>query len=704
MKICIIADLHLPYNGEAVQYTALGHFYSEAVKKKAELILCAGDFTADGNIDTARFFIDKTRGTGIPYGIIAGNSDLRTPETAEEILALQSPVRENGIFMLRDADRALRDEDMAALEAAEDVRAVIMHHPSGCLSSPSRERFEKWRSAHPDAFVFCAHLHKYKKSGRDIFLPAADPDKAIGTSPRVTYFDTHSGDIGFDGFYCPVPKAFYENIGFSCYEPLKDIPYAARHGICYLELHNLCTGISREELKSEILKWRAKCGRGLSVHAPDIRIRDGKIADTAAWEEFTALVSLTGADRITLHVPRCSVSEYPVYRELILSFVKALSDKMPEGTVIGIENMHMTSGEKPDNSRRFGYTPPEVLEFMADVGNTVKNPVGINLDIGHARNNAPFSEKYTLGAWYAEAGKYAVGFHIHQVADINGRFENHTPFTEPYGKLISLASFFAGLQSGRLGSAPIILEIRGGRYTESIEWLERERQKTVCDLHSHTNISFCGRDEPEVLIEKAISHGIDILGICDHSYGVGKWKEEYFTLQTALAERYADRIKILRGIEIPTVSTHYDIENPDVISVFDYALIEHIDRDNSVAKDDLWGFLGQFGTRLGIAHTDLFGYCEARGIEPREFFTRLGEKNIFWEMNVSFDSTHGYREHGYVREFFASEEQQRIVLESGTALSVGFDSHIAADYDGERVARACEFLLSRGFKLAFVNE
>lgn len=705
MKICIISDLHLPYRRDAVQYRALEYFYSEAVKKKADIIICAGDFTADGDPEAARFFVKRTEETGIPFGIIAGNSDLRAAEKREEILALQSPMRENGIFMLEDAERTLGNEEMTALENSAEVSAVFMHHPAHCLLSPSRERFEKWRNAHPEAYVFSAHLHFSEKNGRDISLPAADPDKAIGASPSVMYFNTESGRITEDRFYCPIPEVFFKNIGFSCYTPIDDIPYAAAHGIGYLELHGIGSGISRERLKEEIAKWKRKCGKGLSVHAPDIKAGpDGSITNGAEWNEFTDFVSSVGAGRITLHVPRCSVSEYPLFRDNIIRFAAEKVKNLPEGTVIGIENMHMTAKDAPDESRRFGYIPAEVIEFMNDIKNAVKNPVGINLDIGHARNNAPFSEKYTLGAWYAEVGKYAVGYHVHQVTVNNGSFENHNPPTEPYGRLISLASFFSELQHGNLSAAPMIFEVRGGRYPESIEWIENERRKKVCDLHSHTNISFCGKDEPEVLIEKAISQGIDILGICDHSYGIGKEKKKYFDLQTSLAEKYSDRIKIIRGIEIPTVSSRFNAEDISDAELFDYALIEHIDFEDSAVKDDLWGFLDSFGTRLGIAHTDLFGYCWKRGIDPEEFFAALARRNIFWEMNVSFDSTHGYREHGYVEEFFNSEEQQKTVLNSGTVLSVGFDSHKAEDYCGDRIANACGFLIGRGFRLAFLNE
>lgn len=39
----------------------------------------------------------------------------------------------------------------------------------------------------------------------------------------------------------------------------------------------------------------------------------------------------------------------------------------------------------------------------------------------------------------------------------------------------------------------------------------------------------------------------------------------------------------------------------------------------------------------------------------------MAEKNIFWEMNVSYDSIHGYREHPYMLRFFDSPEEQEII-------------------------------------------
>lgn len=48
------------------------------------------------------------------------------------------------------------------------------------------------------------------------------------------------------------------------------------------------------------------------------------------------------------------------------------------------------------------------------------------------------------------------------------------------------------------------------------------------DLHSHTYFSACGADEPELLIEKAIESGIDVLGVTDHNYGIGDRQTSVF--------------------------------------------------------------------------------------------------------------------------------------------------------------------------------
>lgn len=246
----------------------------------------------------------------------------------------------------------------------------------------------------------------------------------------------------------------------------------------------------------------------------------------------------------------------------------------------------------------------------------------------------------------------------------------------------------------------------------------------IQDLHSHTYYSFCGRDNPETVVEAAIAGGVELFGICDHNYGIGIARKDlrktpyaidlisyrthlsrYFDHINLIREKYADRIRILRGIEVATQNEKdYVPLPPEVdISFFDYCLIEHLDEiDRSVAHGKLFDFAARCGTpAVGIAHTDLFAFIESIGEDPYRYFCRMAEQNIFWELNVNFDSIHQYREHAYVKRFWEDREQQAIVRESGVRLSVGFDGHRVEDYAPQRVAAACEAVGALGIKLAF---
>lgn len=246
----------------------------------------------------------------------------------------------------------------------------------------------------------------------------------------------------------------------------------------------------------------------------------------------------------------------------------------------------------------------------------------------------------------------------------------------------------------------------------------------IQDLHSHTYYSLCGKDRPEEIVEAAIAGGIELFGICDHNHGIGNGRREIFKLPeeyfpnadygraleryfdhiNLIKEKYADRIKILRGIEVTTHTLKYRATLPEGvdISFFDYCLMENLDDlESSIAGGDPFAFAERCGCPMGIAHTDMFAFVKTIGEEPYEYFKRLAEAGIFWEMNVSFDSIHHYREHKYMLEFFGSKEQQEIVRESGLRLSVGFDGHKVEDYLPERVADYCKRVTAAGIKLAF---
>ena len=246
----------------------------------------------------------------------------------------------------------------------------------------------------------------------------------------------------------------------------------------------------------------------------------------------------------------------------------------------------------------------------------------------------------------------------------------------------------------------------------------------IQDLHSHTYYSFCGKDSPETVVEAAIAGGIELFGICDHNYGIGFCRKDtfkappevipneydpfvlhrYFDHINLIQEKYKDRIRVLCGIEIATDTSRAKAVLPDTadVSFFDYCLIESLDREDSMTQGDLFSFSERCGcTCTGVAHTDLFAFIKRIGEDPYRYFRRMAEQNIFWEMNVSYDSIHKYREHPYMLEFFHNKEQQAIVRESGVRVSVGFDGHRIEDYLPGRVAEYCQRLTEIGIKMAF---
>lgn len=244
----------------------------------------------------------------------------------------------------------------------------------------------------------------------------------------------------------------------------------------------------------------------------------------------------------------------------------------------------------------------------------------------------------------------------------------------------------------------------------------------IQDLHSHTYYSFCGGDKPEEIVEAAIAGGIELFGITDHNYGVGNSRLNvfdapkeivadeyertlirYFDHINLIKEKYEKDIRILRGIEIATVQEkRYALPDSADISFFDYCLVENLLAiEKSAANGDLFAFAKRCGCTVGVAHTDMFAFIEKIGGKPEDYFKQMAEAGIFWEMNVSYDSIHKYREHAYMLDFFEDKEKQRIIKESGVRLSVGFDGHRVRDYLPERVAQYCRRITEMGIKLAF---
>ena len=221
----------------------------------------------------------------------------------------------------------------------------------------------------------------------------------------------------------------------------------------------------------------------------------------------------------------------------------------------------------------------------------------------------------------------------------------------------------------------------------------------IIDMHSHTWYSNCGRDNPEELIKTMISHGVQVLGVTDHNYGIGDREVEYRNCMRTLAKKYADKIKVFCGIEISTLPNLCP-EPSKTFEEYDYCLMENLDNPDAVMKRDIVAYTANYKCHVGIAHTDIFGLIAELGVEPVAYLKSLADNGIFWELNVNYDSIHCYREHEYVKTFYNSVEQQQAVKQAGLHVSVGFDGHRMEDYVVERIKQANVFLQSCGIKNA----
>ncbi len=477
MKICFIADLHLPYHPRAVQYEVFDWALRDLREQGADALVFAGDFTADGHPDAFRAFAEKLRGLDIPVFAMPGNADYRTPETAACADAYVRPtpaaLGETKLLLLFDGRGEIAEETYARLETADENTVVCGHHPPESLPEPHRTRMLAWERTHPQTPAFFAHLHAVTRRGEcGWLLPAADPDKNIGEEPAIAYYDTQTRTLRQSFFRCPVPPDFAERLALSCRRE-EDIRYAAERGLSCIELRGELLH-DPETVLPPVSQWRAAGGTLLSLHAPEL-VAGGRFR-AEEWDAFADFAGRVSAGRVTLHVPDIPADAASDGRLAeIAGFAAEKIAALPDSLVIGVENMHMTAKDTPER-RRFGYLPDECLRFMRILRAHTAKKTGIHLDVGHARNNAPFQQRYTLSAWYAETGAEIVGYHIHQVKIAGGKLENHLPIDDWYGKYISYAGFFRAWETGMLAKAPVILEIRPeGGYRETFALLDRER-------------------------------------------------------------------------------------------------------------------------------------------------------------------------------------------------------------------------------------
>lgn len=467
MKVCLMCDLHLSFEKGALQYNVLDWAIEDIRKKQPGCIIYAGDVTGDGNLAVYEFFLETMNSLNIPFIYIPGNSDLRCNETKGVIAKKASPCRNlvEGveIIALNDCECTINEQQYAVLSEATKDSIVFLHHPMDALKGAYGQKLSEWREKNQDTMVFYGHLHKSEVEHSNVSLQAMDPDKAIGECPCITYYDTDTRQLYKEYYNCPVPKDIYGHFGVSCIRVDSDIEFAIANGLKNLELRPNILACDYGDLKKLIDRWRAAGGENLSVHLPDIRYVDGAVCPDDKWEEVLELADNLKADRFTQHVPIVSVQVTKDDSECLPKIARFLAEKfngLKRSIIVGVENMHMTAKDEANDTRRFGYLPEECLAFMNILKKYCRNEVGINFDIGHARNNMPYSQKYQISTWLTMVGRYIVGYHMHQVTLEDGEFHNHMPITDIYGRLISYASFFKYWEDAKIQKVPIIFEMR----------------------------------------------------------------------------------------------------------------------------------------------------------------------------------------------------------------------------------------------------
>ncbi len=465
MKIAVIGDLHLPYIRKTPQWDFWDWAKQNITVNMPDAVVVIGDISANGNTDVIDAFLQDMNKLPGEKLIIRGNSDLRSDaEKVKKMLPNYAVKTINRwkLIAMDEGDGSLMKNDFS--DCGDKVLLFTHHDFSRELTYTKNLKL----------YVF-GHIHKntyFKKNETEIYsINGCDPDKTIGAPPQITYFEMNETEITVkreewtEAGVCEWTKEekdeFLDLMGISCYKAIEDIGFAVEKKIACIELRPNAVDENREDLMNCVKHWRNTCGKYLSVHMPDIGYDSGVLIGMEEWIKAIELVQDVEADGLTIHVPKASVLHMQCGgRECIGSFLKEMLSKLPDTLQIGIENMHMTAGESADDSRRFGYLPAECIEWAAYLSQVCGREIKLHLDVGHARNNRPFSEPYTLGVWYTLLGTGINAYHIHQTSNDDGVFHNHQPIGGIYEELISYGSFLQSWKQGRISHRPMFVEVK----------------------------------------------------------------------------------------------------------------------------------------------------------------------------------------------------------------------------------------------------
>lgn len=485
MRVAVFADLHWTEETSRLKGEILRWAVDEAVRRGASAIVCAGDMVGSGRRAEARAVAAILNESPLLVSFTPGNAELRTPEESADVKAILAGAPPPDGVALLDSSAGPGNE---ALRAALSTGWLVVTHvpPQVCRESEFPSEFRESKAAPSATAVVAGHTHRDADLDGISTVRGLDPDKAQGGPPAFAIFERGADSTWHRAEDCAFPgvapsewadgfrRAFLKDLGLSAMsDPFGTIDFAIAGAVACLELRDRTwKPEDAAALQARVADWRASGGRILSLHLPELSFREGEAYNVEALREAGRTALSLGCDRVTLHVPKIPAADYETSLDLVHNaYAEALSPLAGSGIAIGVENMHTTAADRADFSRRrFGYTPEECARQIELLRSIPGLRVGFHLDIGHARNNAPFSTRYPVGAWYEAIGAEVNGMHIHQVEQApDGAFLNHRALAGFFEPLISLSSLVMARQRGILPRAPMFLEVRNGLGPES--WL-----------------------------------------------------------------------------------------------------------------------------------------------------------------------------------------------------------------------------------------
>lgn len=212
----------------------------------------------------------------------------------------------------------------------------------------------------------------------------------------------------------------------------------------------------------------------------------------------------------------------------------------------------------------------------------------------------------------------------------------------------------------------------------------------IMDLHNHTIFSYDGSNSTEQIIENAVAHSVNTIGITDHQFSIGADLSEYISSIEKCKKYFSGKIRVLCGLEIGTCPSPVDFDINDTKRL-DYVLFESLDRDGAMPLDEFINWHRQFKCPKGLAHTDIFKMSKKYGVDMIKV---LKNENIFWEINISGN-------YDYYYDFLTNGCKRQIISDSKIVLSVGSDTHWIEEYRFKPLRRANELVRKLGNPMIF---